>query len=68
MAPGERADLIVDPGAAAVTSFRLSNMGPYEPIGGGLVGVDRDPADPDATGQVMEFRVSTGRSPRRKDY
>jgi FtsP/CotA-like multicopper oxidase with cupredoxin domain len=60
MAPAERADIIVDFSAAAGTSFRLLNVGPDEPFGGGLVGVDFDPADPDSTGQVMEFRVSSG--------
>ncbi|HXV82673.1 MAG TPA: multicopper oxidase domain-containing protein, partial [Candidatus Binatia bacterium] len=46
--------------AAAGTSFRLLNLGPDEPFGGGEIGVDFDPADPGSTGQVMEFRVSAG--------
>ena len=58
IAPAERADVIVDFGAAAGTSFRLLNVGPDEPFGGGEIGVDFDPADPGSTGQVMEFRVS----------
>ncbi|HXV79812.1 MAG TPA: bilirubin oxidase, partial [Candidatus Binatia bacterium] len=60
MGPAERADIIVDFSAAADTSFRLLNLGPDEPFGGGEIGVDFDPADPGSTGQVMEFRVSAG--------
>ena len=56
----ERADLIVDFTAAAGTSFRLMNLGPDEPFGGGAIGVDFDPSDPGSTGQVMEFRVGAG--------
>ena len=60
MALAERADIIVDFSAAAGTSFRLLNLGPDEPFGGGEIGVDFDPSDPDSTGQVMEFRVRNG--------
>ncbi len=60
MGLAERADLIVDFSAAAGTSFRLLNLGPDEPFGGGEIGVDFDPSDPDSTGQVMEFRVASG--------
>jgi spore coat protein A len=60
MGLAERADIIVDFSAAAGTSFRLLNLGPDEPFGGGEIGVDFDPADPDSTGQVMEFRVGAG--------
>ena len=56
----ERADLIVDFTAAAGTSFRLMNLGPDEPFGGGAIGVDFDPSDPGSTGQVMELRVGAG--------
>jgi FtsP/CotA-like multicopper oxidase with cupredoxin domain len=35
----------------------LQNLGPDEPFGGGVPGVDFDPADPTSTGQVMQFRV-----------
>ena len=56
----ERADLIVDFSAAAGTSFRLLNLGPDEPFGGGEIGEDFDPSHADSTGQVMEFRVSAG--------
>jgi FtsP/CotA-like multicopper oxidase with cupredoxin domain len=58
MGPAERADVIVDftnvPVSAAI---KLLNLGPDEPFGGGVPEVDFDPADPDTTGQVMEFRV-----------
>jgi spore coat protein A len=60
MALAERADIIVDFSAAAGTSFRLLNLGPDEPFGGGAIGTDFDPSDPDSTGQVMEFRVKPG--------
>ena len=60
LALAERADLIVDFSAAAGTSFRLLNLGPDEPFGGGEIGTDFGPSDPDSTGQVMEFRVSAG--------
>jgi FtsP/CotA-like multicopper oxidase with cupredoxin domain len=58
MSPAERADVIVDftslpPG----TNLTLLNAGPDEPFGGGVPGVDFDPADPGTTGQVMQFRV-----------
>jgi FtsP/CotA-like multicopper oxidase with cupredoxin domain len=38
-------------------NYVLGNVGPDEPFGGGIPGVDFDPSDPDSTGQVMEFRV-----------
>jgi spore coat protein A len=60
MSPAERADIIVDFSAAAGTSFRLLNLGPDEPFGGGEIDKDFDRADPDSTGQAMEFRVSAG--------
>jgi len=60
LALAERADIIVDFSAAAGTTFRLLNLGPDEPFGGGHIGVDFDPSHPDSTGQVMEFRVSAG--------
>lgn len=55
MAPGERADVIIDFSALPVgTTVRLINLGPDEPFGG-MDGMT--PADPLTTGQVMEFRV-----------
>jgi bilirubin oxidase len=58
MSPAERMDVIVDfsalpPGAEVI----LQNLAPDEPFGGGVPGVDFEPADPDTTGQVMQFRV-----------
>jgi spore coat protein A, manganese oxidase len=60
LGPAERGDVIVDFSAAADTSFRLLNLGPDQPFGGGVIGGDFDPSDPDSTGQVMEFRVASG--------
>ena len=58
IAPAERADVVVDFASAPVGSrIRLLNLGPDEPFGGGVPGIDFEPADPDTTGQVMEFRV-----------
>jgi spore coat protein A len=58
MAPAERADVIMDFTNIPVgTEIILMNLGPDEPFGGGIPGVDFDPADPDSTGQVMQFRV-----------
>ena len=57
MGPAERADLIVDFTNGAVGNHVLRNLGPDEPFGGGQPSVDFDAADPDGTGQVLEFRV-----------
>ena len=63
MGPGERADVIVDFTAVPVgTEIVLQNLGPDEPFGGGVPGVDFDPSDPDSTGLVMQFRVMPSRS------
>ena len=63
MAPAERADIIVDfTNVPAGTPVTLLNLGPDEPFGGGVPGVDFDSADPDSTGQVMEFRVTPAAS------
>ena len=56
--PAERADVIVDfTGLPIGTEIYLINEGPDEPFGGGVPGVDFDPADPATTGQVMKFVV-----------
>src|SRR5256885_9324594 len=39
------------------TEILLLNLGPDEPFGGGVPGVDFAPSDPNTTGQVMQFRV-----------
>jgi spore coat protein A len=57
MGLAERADVIVDFTHVPVGSYVLGNLGPDEPFGGGIPGVDFDPADAESTGQVMEFRV-----------
>ena len=57
MGLAERADMIVDFTNVPVGSYVLGNVGPDEPFGGGVPGVDFEPSDPDSTGQVMQFRV-----------
>jgi len=57
MGLAERADLIVDFTNVPVGDYVLGNLGPDEPFGGGVPGVDFPVADPASTGQVMEFRV-----------
>jgi bilirubin oxidase len=58
MGPAERADVIVDFSGLAGQTVRLLNLGPDEPFGGGIPGVDFPPADPATTGQVLQFRVT----------
>jgi FtsP/CotA-like multicopper oxidase with cupredoxin domain len=53
----ERADLIVDFGKVPVGNHVLHNVGPDEPFGGGIPGVDFPLADPATTGRIMQFRV-----------
>ncbi|MFN8439517.1 MAG: multicopper oxidase [Caldilineaceae bacterium] len=63
MSPAERADVIVDFSALPVgTTVTLLNIGPDEPFGGGIPGVDFVSADVDTTGQVMQFRVQAATS------
>jgi FtsP/CotA-like multicopper oxidase with cupredoxin domain len=57
MSPAERADVIVDFTNVPQGSYLLTNEGPDEPFGGGVPDVDFDSADPNTTGQVMQFRV-----------
>jgi FtsP/CotA-like multicopper oxidase with cupredoxin domain len=57
LGPAERADVIVDFTNVPLGSHVLRNLGPDEPFGGGVPGADFEPADPDTTGQVMQFRV-----------
>ena len=64
LGPAERADVIVDFGnVRAGSEIVLRNLGPDEPFGGGEPPGDFDAADPETTGQVMQFRVvpATGR-------
>lgn len=69
LAPGERADVVVDFGQfAAGTEVLLRNFGPDEPFKGfnddGSLsdgqGGTLDPADPQTTGQIMRFSVMGG--------
>jgi FtsP/CotA-like multicopper oxidase with cupredoxin domain len=64
LGPAERADVIVDFANVPVgTAFRLLNLAPDEPFGG-FPPDDPDDvaADPDTTGQVMQFRVGAATS------
>jgi spore coat protein A, manganese oxidase len=63
MGKAERIDAIVDFTNVPVgTTITLLNLGPDEPFGGGVPGVDFIPSDPATTGQVMQFRVVPSRS------
>jgi len=64
MGLAERADMIVDFTNVPVGNYVLGNVGPDEPFGGGEPSGpggeppgDFDAADPDSTGQVLQFRV-----------
>jgi FtsP/CotA-like multicopper oxidase with cupredoxin domain len=57
MGLAERADLIVDFTNVPVGNYVLANVGPDEPFGGGEPPGDFDTADPETTGQVMQFQV-----------
>jgi FtsP/CotA-like multicopper oxidase with cupredoxin domain len=58
IALAERADVIVDfRGLADGTEVYLTNIGPDDPFGGGIPGVDFDAADANTTWQVMRFVV-----------
>ena len=58
LGPAERADVIVDfTNVALDTEIILENIAPDEPFGGGVGGIDFEPADPDTTGQVMRLHV-----------
>jgi FtsP/CotA-like multicopper oxidase with cupredoxin domain len=64
LGPAERADVIVDFTNVGVgTEIILQNLGPDEPFGGGEPPGDFDQADPDTTGQVMQFRVIAASGP-----
>jgi FtsP/CotA-like multicopper oxidase with cupredoxin domain len=57
MALAERADVIVDFTNVPLGNHVLGNVGPDEPFGGGVPGEDFTVADPETTGQVLQFRV-----------
>jgi FtsP/CotA-like multicopper oxidase with cupredoxin domain len=57
MSPAERADMIVDFTNVPLGEHVLRNVGPDEPFGGGVPGDDFPIADPDTTGQILQFRI-----------
>jgi spore coat protein A len=57
LGPAERGDLIVDFRGVPTGRHVLGNVGPDEPFGGGVPGVDFEASDPGTTGQVMAFDV-----------
>ena len=60
----ERADVIVDfTNVGEGERIILRNLAPDEPFGGGEPDDDFDVADPDTTGQVLQFRVVAATSP-----
>ena len=63
MGLAERADVIVDFSHVPVGSYVLGNVGPDEPFGGGIPGVDFEPADPSSTGRVLQFDVVPAMAP-----
>jgi spore coat protein A, manganese oxidase len=64
LGPAERADVILDFSNVGVgTEIILRNLGPDEPFGGGEPPGDFDQADPETTGQVMQFRVVAAAGP-----
>jgi len=63
MALAERADVIIDFSKVPVGNYVLANIGPDEPFGGGEPPDDFDVADPESTGQVMQFQVVPALTP-----
>ncbi len=56
-APGERYDVVVD-FTGMNGNITMLNLGPDEPYGGGVPGIDFEPACPGTTGQIMQFQVT----------
>ncbi len=63
MGLAERADVIVDFTNVPVGNYVLGNVGPDEPFGGGVPGVDFPVSDPASTGQIMQFNVVPALAP-----
>jgi FtsP/CotA-like multicopper oxidase with cupredoxin domain len=61
LAPAERADVIVDFTNVRPGNYILGNVGPDKPFRD--TDADFEAADPDTTGQVMQFRVGPARGP-----
>jgi FtsP/CotA-like multicopper oxidase with cupredoxin domain len=59
----ERADVIVDFTNVPLGNYVLGNVGPDEPFGGGVPGVDFPVSDPVTTGKVMQFEVGPALAP-----
>jgi FtsP/CotA-like multicopper oxidase with cupredoxin domain len=59
----ERADMIVDFTNVPLGNYVLGNLGPDEPFGGGVPGVDFPVADPATTGRIMQFNVVPALAP-----
>jgi FtsP/CotA-like multicopper oxidase with cupredoxin domain len=57
MGLAERADVIMDFTHVPLGRHVLRNVGPDEPFGGGIPGVDFPVSDPATTGQILQFRV-----------
>ncbi len=57
LAPGERADIVIDFASMAGQSVTLLNFGPDMPFMG--LAAAQMPADPATTGQIMRFNVGT---------
>ncbi|HET9250170.1 MAG TPA: multicopper oxidase domain-containing protein, partial [Actinomycetota bacterium] len=57
MGLAERADVVVDFTNVPAGQHVLMNVGPDEPFGGGVPGVDFSVSDPESTGLVMRFDV-----------
>jgi spore coat protein A len=63
MSPAERADVIVDFTHVPLGNYILGNLGPDEPFGGGVPGIDFAAADPATTGQILQLRVVPAAAP-----
>jgi spore coat protein A, manganese oxidase len=57
MGLAERADMIIDFTDVPMGRHILANIGPDEPFGGGVPGVDFPVANADSTGQILAFDV-----------
>jgi FtsP/CotA-like multicopper oxidase with cupredoxin domain len=63
MGLAERADVIVDFTNVPAGSYVLGNLGPDAPFGGGVPGVNFTVANPNTTGQVLQFNVVPAAGP-----
>jgi len=63
MGLAERADVLVDFTNVPAGNYVLGNVGPDEPFGGGVPGIDFPVADPASTGQVLQFKVVPALTP-----